>query len=138
MNHDVVDLLRGALKDFGREDLINGNLDNQSTITINIDNKPSINITADEEDGNTVMLWATLAEYNEATLQHIAPDLVKLQLDAVYAQFGVGQPALQKSDANLELVAALKPQCLESKENLGAALEHFFNHTAKVQDLLTK
>ncbi len=133
MSYNVVGILKECLRDFGRDDLVVDNLDNHSTITIDIDKRPSINIT--DQDG-TIMLWATVAEYNEYTLGQVSGPLLTWQVEASYPQFSIGQPALCKGEANLELCAALQPSCFDSKENFSAALEHFFNHLVFVHDLL--
>lgn len=143
MNYNVVELLKGCLHDFKRDDLITDNLDHHSTITIDIEKRPSINIT--DQDG-TVVLWATMTSVDNPHISleemlykvmQASEAILELQLEASYELFSVGQPALCKGKDKLELCAALQPACFESKEAFGAALESFFNHMVKVHDMIS-
>lgn len=136
MAHDIAELLKSALQTLGHDGLIPDDWDTHSTISIDFRDRPSINITVGESQA--VTLWAVLGEYSEPVITQTAAALMVHQLRASSEQFSAGQPAITKSDVNLELVAVVQPVAMESAENLSAALETFFDHMGPVHDILTK
>lgn len=134
MSYDTVELVKGCLQKLGLDDLATGLLDN-GTITIDIDKRPSINISQVE---NKVTFWATLCPLPEAFHGRDA-ELDKYQaVNTSHESFAAGQPSIEKTETNIELLADLQPAALKSEDDFGVALELFFNHLVAVDEILNK
>ncbi|MGN7915546.1 hypothetical protein [Enterobacter sp. 22466] len=134
MQYDLSNLLIQALDQMGISDVVQGGLDNHSTITLTMkEGNPDINLAAIDDE---VWVWAKLTDFNENALAHNSSALLPLLLQHDEDCFHIGQPALYEVEGDLELRAQVKEKSLESVDAFMTMLDSYFNQLLEYKNVL--
>lgn len=122
MHIDIVYLVRQALLESGCDELMLGDFDGHSTISLDFEDRPSLLISSVE--GN-IWVWSQLGEDLGNLLQYKAGALLEKMMEGCSFSM-TGQLQLSSNAGFIELRGMLHPDSLASGSHLAEALNAFF------------
>lgn len=123
MKYDVVELLSATLKDAGIADIMEGDLNNHSTISLTMkEGIPTIHIRSEDDE---VWVWAKVMENAPDSLAYCSASLLPLMMNYDEDFFYTGQPCLYPVDGHLELRAQVQEKHLQHPDAFLSMLDHY-------------
>ncbi|KML20836.1 secretory protein invB [Leclercia adecarboxylata] len=123
MKYDVAELLSVMLKEADIADVMEGDLNNHSTISLSMkEGIPTIHIRNEDDE---VWVWAKVLENAPDSLAYCSANLLPLMMAYDEDFFYTGQPCLYPVDGSLELRAQVKEKHLQCSDDFLSMLDHY-------------
>lgn len=134
MKYRFLEALNDFLSAYGRDDLINSQLDCHSTIQLDLESCPPINIDLATND---IIIWSNIADYNPSYVEAVSASLLNQLITYSPRYFMAGQPALNIVDSTLVLSAVMKEEALTYQPMFAGMLEEFYERCNQLRTLFS-